>query len=62
MEVSTELLRANELLLAVLEIMARAKRDYQCECIFRLTAHYDGTENDGLCLMEDIKDYLGVED
>ena len=26
------------------------------------TAHYDGTECDGYCLMEDIKDELQLED
>jgi hypothetical protein len=62
MEDFTELKRAHELLKAVLDIMREARRGYYVKDIFHLTAHYDGTENDGLCLMEDIKDYLGVED
>lgn len=62
MEDLTELRRAHELLKAALEIMTEARKGYYVKDIFSLTAHYDGTECDGLCLMEDIKDYLGVED
>jgi hypothetical protein len=49
------------LLKAVLEILGKADSGPNVEDIFSLIAAYDGTDCDGRCLMEDIKDYLKYE-
>jgi uncharacterized membrane protein (DUF485 family) len=62
MEENAKLKDAIVLLRAVLEIMTKAKESPYIEDVLSLTAFYDGVECDGGCLMQDIKDYLGVED
>lgn len=46
------------LLKAALEILNKADEGPFVHNVFELTAHYDGTECDGLCLKEDIEALL----
>lgn len=46
------------LLKATLEILRKADEGPYVQDVLALTAHYDGTECDGACLMQDIDDFL----
>jgi hypothetical protein len=50
--------RATILLKAVLEILNKCDKGPYVKDFFGETAFYDGVECDGLCLREDIEDFL----
>jgi hypothetical protein len=62
--VSDEITRTGErnrcvvLLKATLEILRKADEGPFVHNVLELTAHYDGTECDGLCLKDDIENLL----
>ena len=50
--------RSTTLLKAVLEILNKCDDGPYVKDFFENTAFYDGTDCDGYCLMDDIKNYL----
>lgn len=54
--------RAITLLKARLDLLSKQDGNYYVLNLMMETVFYDGEEYDGYCLMEDIRDYLGLEE
>ena len=54
--------RKTILLKAAYDILKECDRGPYVKNALEVTAHYDGADCDGFCLMEDIKDELNLEE
>jgi hypothetical protein len=61
-DLTQQLERCKVLLKATYDILKKCDEGCEIKDVFAQIAHWDGADCDGGCLMEDIKNYLELED